>query len=279
MDRTARVWDAATGQELALLRGHEGGVTSASFSPSGDRIVTASHDNTARVWDSVPYRERFPAIQRARAAEAKMGPIVAARLAAGEKPDALRAAYAVDTTLTAEERTAALAIVHAAAENAWQAAARQRLTAEIQRHVAAVFAKVREANDLSTAAWNAIRFAPVATDVAVKALADARKAVELRPDNAAILNTLGVALYRAGQFEEALSVLARTDALYVQSGQGQQPADWAFIAMARWKLGQQAEARAALATFRTLAESDRWKTNEEVLAWTRELDAMIPATP
>ena len=24
-DRTARVWDAATGQEIAALRGHEGG--------------------------------------------------------------------------------------------------------------------------------------------------------------------------------------------------------------------------------------------------------------
>lgn len=23
------------------------------------RIVTASHDKTARLWDSVPYRERF----------------------------------------------------------------------------------------------------------------------------------------------------------------------------------------------------------------------------
>ena len=50
-DRTARLWDAATGRELAVLRGHEDGVQSAAFSPDGARIVTASWDKTARIWD------------------------------------------------------------------------------------------------------------------------------------------------------------------------------------------------------------------------------------
>jgi WD40 repeat protein len=45
------VWDAATAKEIAVLRGHEGPVTSAAFSPDGTRIVTASWDRTARVWD------------------------------------------------------------------------------------------------------------------------------------------------------------------------------------------------------------------------------------
>ena len=39
------------GKELAVLRGHEGPVGSAMFSPSGDRILTASgRDKTARLW-------------------------------------------------------------------------------------------------------------------------------------------------------------------------------------------------------------------------------------
>jgi WD40 repeat protein len=49
-DSTARLWDAASGQELRVLRGHEAPVFSAVFSPDGARVLTASEDNTARLW-------------------------------------------------------------------------------------------------------------------------------------------------------------------------------------------------------------------------------------
>jgi WD40 repeat protein len=51
-DKTARVWDTATGKSLATLAGHAEGVRSAQFSPNGLRVVTASSDKTARVWDA-----------------------------------------------------------------------------------------------------------------------------------------------------------------------------------------------------------------------------------
>src|SRR6516165_2393491 len=56
-DRTARLWDATTGQEIVALRGHEAGVVSASFSPDGTSIVTASIDGTARLWDATTGQE------------------------------------------------------------------------------------------------------------------------------------------------------------------------------------------------------------------------------
>ena len=51
-DNTARVWDTASGEQLAELQGHTAKVSNASFSPDGIRIVTASRDSTARIWDA-----------------------------------------------------------------------------------------------------------------------------------------------------------------------------------------------------------------------------------
>ena len=49
-DKTARLWEAASGKELAVLRGHESAVWSAVFSADGTRVLTASEDKTARLW-------------------------------------------------------------------------------------------------------------------------------------------------------------------------------------------------------------------------------------
>ena len=48
-DATARTYDAATGAELAVLRGHDGDVMSAAFSSNG-WIVTTSSDRSVRLW-------------------------------------------------------------------------------------------------------------------------------------------------------------------------------------------------------------------------------------
>ena len=44
MDKTARLWDAASGKPIGEPMKHEGAVTSAQFSPDGQRVVTASED-------------------------------------------------------------------------------------------------------------------------------------------------------------------------------------------------------------------------------------------
>jgi serine/threonine protein kinase/predicted Zn-dependent protease len=68
----------------------------------------------------------------------------------------------------------------------------------------------------------------------------ARKAVETAPREAAPWNTLGVALYRTGDWKAAIQALEKSEAL--------EPDEYLafngfFLAMARWELGQKDEAR------------------------------------
>ncbi len=51
-DNTAKVWDAATGEELLTLSGHADAVNGVVFSPDGLLLATACGDAAARIWDA-----------------------------------------------------------------------------------------------------------------------------------------------------------------------------------------------------------------------------------
>jgi WD40 repeat protein len=54
-DRTAKLWDAATGKEIRTFAGHADRVNSASLSPDGKWLASASGyrgQGEAKVWDS-----------------------------------------------------------------------------------------------------------------------------------------------------------------------------------------------------------------------------------
>jgi roadblock/LC7 domain-containing protein len=50
-DQTARIWEAATGQERTRVV-HDDGVTAVAFDPDGRRLATGSFDPNARIWDA-----------------------------------------------------------------------------------------------------------------------------------------------------------------------------------------------------------------------------------
>jgi hypothetical protein len=51
-DKTARIWDARTGEPIGNKLQHDARVWAAMFDATGERVVTASSDNTARIWDA-----------------------------------------------------------------------------------------------------------------------------------------------------------------------------------------------------------------------------------
>ena len=51
-DKTLKVLDANTGQEILTLYGHTDGINSVASSPDGKKIVSGSSDKTLKVWDA-----------------------------------------------------------------------------------------------------------------------------------------------------------------------------------------------------------------------------------
>ncbi len=51
-DKGVAIWEVPSGRQILKLKGHEAGVGYVEFSPDGGRILTASDDKTARVWDA-----------------------------------------------------------------------------------------------------------------------------------------------------------------------------------------------------------------------------------
>ena len=57
LDKTVKLWDAATGKEIFTLNGHSSVVYSVAFSPDGKTIASASLDNTVKLWDAATGKE------------------------------------------------------------------------------------------------------------------------------------------------------------------------------------------------------------------------------
>src|SRR5207249_4309777 len=49
-DKTARVWDLATGRPVGQPMLHQDYLTAAAFSPDGQWVLTGCADGTARLW-------------------------------------------------------------------------------------------------------------------------------------------------------------------------------------------------------------------------------------
>jgi WD40 repeat protein len=240
-DRTIKLWDPATGQEVFTLRGHSSGVLCVAFSPDGQRIASGSIDHTAKVWDtSLPTADQV----LRRPAALQVASLFRSLLLRNDVIDRIRQDPKSDSSL----RALALQIAERFPEDpmmlnntSWLIAVKPDRTAEDYR----------------------------------RALRYAEEACRLAPREATFVNTLGVARYRAGRNQDAVSDLGRSLTLNAARYAGSHPLDLAFLAMARHRLGQHDEARETLGQLREVMSRRPWSEDDESTAIADEAILLI----
>jgi tetratricopeptide (TPR) repeat protein len=100
--------------------------------------------------------------------------------------------------------------------------------------------RIRLAKSLNDRAWDLVTNGDPALRDAGRAVKLAQEAVELTPNDQDDWNTLGVAQYRAGNWNEAITALQKFRTLRTNDSEWSNPF---FLAMANWQLGNKEEAR------------------------------------
>jgi tetratricopeptide (TPR) repeat protein len=126
---------------------------------------------------------------------------------------------------------------------------------------------------LNSAAWRIVRVPNESERQYARALRLAQKAV-LTGYTADRLNTLGVAQYRAGAYRDAVATLEKSSGMR----RAPSPADLAFLAMARFRLGQAQAARAALEKLEAEMKNSNNADEAELQSFLREAQELIEGT-
>jgi tetratricopeptide (TPR) repeat protein len=235
-DQTVRIWDMATGQEALCLRGHTGWLWGLAFGPkTGTKLASAGADQTIKIWDASPLTAES-ALERE-----------ATGLLAGLFGKPLCKADVIDfvkttPTIRLQVRQKALALVDQYREEG-------------------------NANRYHQAAWDTIRRAYLTALPYRLALRQAETACRLAPGEDKHTLTRGVALYRAGQYQDARDTLKKIHE--------DVPAALAFLAMAQHRLGESRQAQEALARLRECMQQPGRAEDTEAQAFLREAEALL----
>jgi WD40 repeat protein len=280
-DRTVKLWDTS-GEELHTLRGHTDTVWSVAFSPDGRRLASVSLDRTVKLWDpdsgqelrSLPlqgwggYGVSFSADGTRLACGSEQGPIVLhdARPLTPELRAELDALRLVDDLYA---RWPLQREVLAAVQRT------DGLTAD-EREIAMRFAQQRRDDpaNLAQSSWEVVRQGDAAPERYREALGWAEAACRLAGSHY-YLTTMGVAQYRTGRYQDALTTLTQAEPLNAKQFKGSIPADLAFLAMTHYQLGHKSESATYLRRLREAMTEPRWANDAESQAVLREAEALL----
>ena len=189
-DQTVKIWDSATGKELFALKGHAGPVTSVAFSPDGQRLASANDDGSIHLWETTNVS---PEIQHRRATNQMVADLFGQMPLRADVLERLRTLPGMSPS----RRQEAIAVAQTYPE---------------------------DPSALNNLAWELVKLPGGEMSGYRKALRYSEEACQLEPKNGRLLNTLGVAYYRVGNYEKALETLlvARTRSITTES-QGSHP--------------------------------------------------------
>jgi WD40 repeat protein len=263
-DSTVKLWDAASGAELMTLRGHRFRVIAVAFSPDGKRIISSSQDNTIKVWDSVTGAELMTlrvADYPSSIAFSPHGKTIAAGTYDHDNTiqlwESATPAGGYEPRWNAEATRKAVdeLVDELYKETGFYSEVIDRLKAdktlaEPVRKIALQVAKARswkEAIKLGREIWEVVNWPSREIEAYRVALGKAEMAHRLEPNNWRILALLGVAQYRVGAYQDALTTMINVEKMRADAHLEPRPPILAFIAMALHRLDRQEEANPILA--------------------------------
>jgi eukaryotic-like serine/threonine-protein kinase len=287
-DNTVKIWNSATGKELFSLKGHTGFVTSLAFSPDGQRLASGSRDHTVKIWDSSTGREVFTIKSEGSVTCVEFSPD-------GEHLAAtcadLGSTSLWDASITPElrqRRGVSQRVMGLFREIGLRADVVQRLQtmpgmspSGRQEAIGAALRCPENPWLLDALALELVKRPGGESSGYRKALRYCDVACQIDSNNGRLLNTLGMAHYRVGNFEKSLAALLRSDEIKTPHAEGSIPANLAFLAMTQQQLGHAKEAQAELERLRERLKEPRWSEDDEVQGFLHEAEALLakPKTP
>jgi WD40 repeat protein len=283
VDQTVRIWDSATGKELLALKGHAGFVHDVAFSPDGLRLASGSVDQTVRIWDSATGKELFALTGHAGWVTSVAFSPDGERLASGNEDGSIHLWETMSVSREVQHRRSTNQMVadlfgqmHLRVEVLERLRTLPGMSPSRRQDVLAVAQTYPEdPSALNNLAWELARLPGGEMSGYRQALRYSEEACQLEPENGYWLNTLGVAYYRAGNYEKALDVLSRSDKINALKDNGSRPTDLAFLAMAHQQLGHTKEAEAKFQLLRERMKDPHFAQDAGAPGFLREAEETL----
>lgn len=263
-------------REVATLDGHEAPVTSATFSPDEERIVTGTQSGALHVWHT--HSGTLLAVLRGH--EGVVNSIAFSpdgRLIASGGDDGKVLVWQTRSSYHPEAKALVERLFK---EHKYQDAVIERLTdddslTKALRHDALRTAQLWDnPAAMNSRAWPIVRRVDQSPEKYAEAVRTMETACDLKPENGLYLNTLGVAKYRSGAYAAALETLSRSFELNAAE-HGDLPADVAFLAMAHYQLGHAGAAKSELERLRRIMQGGQFEKDKESQNFLREAEELI----